>query len=160
MSQSSAGTRAPGRSKRKSRRLPNWLRWTRTMKTAFLDQLAASCDVAQAAAAIGVEPIQIYALYRRDARFREQWQEALAAGYQLLETRLMGHALDTGETLGPGTPPATQLALQLLQFRHGAAKPARRPPKTMTPPTAEQVDAAILKKLAAIERRKARDSQD
>lgn len=159
MNQASAGAATSRRSKRPSRRLPHWLRWNRAMKVAFLDHLAASCDVRQAAAAIGVEPIQIYALYRRDARFREEWQEALAAGYHLLETRLIGRALDAGETSGAATPPATQLALQLLQLRRGAGAKARTP-GTAPAPTPDQVDATILKKLAAIERRKALDPKD
>ena len=130
-------------------------RWSKAMKGAFLDHLAASGDVAQAARAIGRAPLQAYALYRRDARFRADWQEAVAAGYQLLEIRLIGQAL-TGGSDAPA--PAAQFALQLLQLQRGGAKPPRaKPPPRL--PTPEETDAAILKKLAAIERRKAGGSK-
>ncbi|MBX9814446.1 MAG: hypothetical protein K2X76_07070 [Sphingomonas sp.] len=136
------------------------VRWTPTLKNRFLDHLAASGDVQAAAAAIGVDPATAYALHRRDAKFREAWQEAIVAGYQLLETRLIGHALAGGGEALPGVagapPVSTQLALQLLQLHRGALK-APRPAKATRPPSPEETDAAILKKLAAIERRQACD---
>ncbi|RYD63816.1 MAG: hypothetical protein EOP58_10740, partial [Sphingomonadales bacterium] len=67
-----------------------WVRWTAKMRASFLDHLAATCNVKASAEFIGVDPVSVYALRRRDARFTEAWGEALALGYEMLETLLVG----------------------------------------------------------------------
>ncbi len=73
-----------------------WVRWTAKKKAAFLDHLAATCNVKESAAAIGVDPGSVYALRRHDAAFLADWHDALEAGYAMLETQLIGHALAGG----------------------------------------------------------------
>ena len=134
-----------------------WVRWTQRMKADFLDHLAATCNVKASAAAIGVDPVSVYNLRRHDLEFHEQWEQALSCGYQLLETQLVGHALagDGARDIANGDPahPVTvELALKLLAARRTAwAGRASRggPPRHRA--TKEETDAAIMKKLAAIE---------
>lgn len=138
-----------------------WVRWTRRMKAEFLDALAASCNVKGSAAAIGVGPVSVYALRRRDAEFAREWEIALESGYQLLETLVVGHVLsgasrDAGVAM-PDESPTIDMdtALRLLSaHRNAFGKPSHNagPPRQR----AEQADtdAAILKKLNAIEKRR------
>ena len=68
-------------------------RWTGLMKARFLDHLAATCNVSASARAIGVRGFDVHRLRRRDAAFASDWGTAIEAGYQLLETHLVGIAL-------------------------------------------------------------------
>lgn len=139
-------------------------RWTQTMKRAFLDHLAATCDVNAAAAAIEVDAESVHGLRRSDAAFAAGWGEALAAGYEMLETRLIGHALAGGAGMvgaaGRAEPIDAELALRLLSEHRGpaagASGRARRGGATARPASREQTDAAILRKLAQIERARGR----
>lgn len=136
-----------------------WVRWTARMKAAFLDELAATCNVLASAQAIGVTATSVYTLRRRDDAFAEAWQEALAQGYVMLETQLVGHALaGGGPVLANGDParPAidVDLALKLMgdHRERAAGKRAIGGPKPRTATRAD-TNAAILKKLKALESR-------
>lgn len=135
-----------------------WVRWSAKLKAAFLDHLAATCNVSEAAEAIGVEPCSVYVLRRRDPAFRAGWSEALMQGYEMLETQLVGHALSGGgaRTMANGDVARTggidvELAMRLLgQHRAAmAGKPFRGGPKLHTA-TREETNTAILKKLRAL----------
>jgi hypothetical protein len=137
-----------------------WVRWTKKMKAAFLDHLAATCNVKESAAEIGVDPVSVYGLRRHDAEFRANWADALACGYEMLETQLVGHALagdGSGELTGAAEsvgPISVDLALRLLTAHRNAmtGKMARGgPPRHRA--TKAETDAAILKKLAVVEKR-------
>jgi hypothetical protein len=124
--------------------------WSKARRAAFLDRLAETCNVQLASAAAGVRKEAVYALRRRDSEFEAAWKEALAQGYDVLETRLVGHALNGPD---PDEPLDVELAIRLLT-RHGNAL-AGRVPRTGSPPrraTREETDAAILKKIEMIER--------
>lgn len=133
-----------------------WVRWSQKKKDAFLDHLAATCNVKESAATAGVPLGSVYALRRKDARFLEQWGEALALGYEVLETRAVGHAL-----AGGGRRIADQgfgeididLALHLLQVHRNARGKPKRDGRPVMRATREETDRAILKKLDAYERR-------
>lgn len=135
-----------------------WIRWTKRMKADFLDHLAATCNVKAAAAAIGVNPGSVYALRRHDLSFVAEWDKALDHGYQLLETMLVGHALagGAGQEVDDGVPAFGKVevdsALRLLAARrnHGSERSRRGGPARHRATKAE-TDAAILKKLGAIE---------
>lgn len=140
-----------------------WVRWTAKKKAAFLDHLAATCNVKAAAAVIGVDPASVYALRRHDLDFAAAWHDALEAGYAMLETQLVGHALsgggarliDNGATDLTG-PIDVDLALRLLAAHktRAADRPRRGgPPRQLASP--DDTDAAILKKLRSMEQRKA-----
>lgn len=141
------------------------VRWTARMKAEFLDTLAATANVVAAANAIGVNPVSVYALRRRDPAFLAEWALALEQGYQMIETLLVGHVLASGDAVSPIARPDARApidfdaALRLLsqhraavcgggRTRRGGPKPHRA--------SDEETNAAILKKLAAIER--ARDA--
>lgn len=136
-----------------------WVRWTRRMKETFLDELAATCNVLASAEAIGVTATSVYALRRRDDAFAEAWQAALAQGYQMLETQLVGHALAGGGAALVNGDPAraaidVDLALKLMRDHRGQAG-RDRPVGGPRPRTATRADtnASIMRKLKAIESR-------
>ncbi|HEY0623523.1 hypothetical protein [Sphingomonas sp.] len=142
-----------------------WVRWTQAMRATFLDHLAATCNVKEAAAVIGVIPGSVYALRRREPQFAEQWEEAVTLGYQMLETRVIGHVLAGG---GPKDPLMCgvdstlgtidlEAALRLLgMHRNAAGKPRRNRPPVFAAP--EETDKVLLAKLRQIEARRARDA--
>ena len=144
-----------------------WVRWTARMRASFLDHLAATCNVRASADYIGVDPVSVYALRRRDTKFADAWGEALALGYEMLETLLLGHALsgDDGDVLNCGAetrsgPVSVDLALRLLTMhRNAEGKPKRGGPKRQFA-TRDETDAVLMKKLAAIEARRARVQQE
>jgi hypothetical protein len=70
-------------------------RWSKALKAQFLDHLAATCNVSASARAIGVSGPAAHRLRRRDEAFASDWGAAIEAGYQLLETHLVGIALVT-----------------------------------------------------------------
>ena len=139
------------------------VRWNRRMKAGFLDTLAATANVMVSAAAIGVDPVSVYALRRRDPAFLAEWGLALEQGYQLIETLLVGHVLASGGLASPVACPDERApidfdaALRLLnQHRatvHGAGRTRRGGPKLQRASDTE-TDAAILKKLAALDKRR------
>jgi hypothetical protein len=138
-----------------------WVRWTELRKGRFLDHLAISGNVTASAALIGVRVSSVYALRRRDAGFARDWQVAVESGYQLLETLLLGHVLsgarrDTGIAAPDGVTLDMDAALRLLAAHRGAA--AKRTDKPAPPgrdgAAIAQTDAAILRKLNAIDKRR------
>lgn len=136
-----------------------WVRWTRRMKDAFLDELAATCNVQGSAAAIGVSATSVYALRRRDDAFADGWQAALAQGYEMLEIQLVGHALAGGGAMLTNGDPArpaidVELALKLMSDHRGQAARGHAVGGPR-PKTASRADtnAAIMKKLKALEGR-------
>lgn len=132
------------------------VRVTRALRAAFLDHLAGSCNVRASAEAIGVNPVSIYKLRRRDPRFAAEWHEALLAGYQLLETELVGHALSGGNperTIDCATARIdVDTALRLLSAHRNALAGKWRGGPPLRRATTEETDKAILKKLDALDR--------
>jgi hypothetical protein len=137
-----------------------WVRWTDLKKSKFLDHLAISGNVSASAALVGVPVSAVYTLRRRDAGFSRDWQTAIDSGYQLLETLVLGHVLSgAARETGIATPDGTMLdmdaALRLLAAHRGAA--GKRADKTGSPNgrgANADTDAAILRKLNAIEKRR------
>lgn len=142
-----------------------WVRWTDEKKDLFLDHLAATCNVKQSAAVAGVDPVSVYGLRRRDPEFAAAWGDALALGYEMIETQLVGHALEgsgkaamTNGAVAKTGPIDVDLALRLLTH-HGGAMAGRRPqggPRRKRA-SRQETEAAILKRLTAIEARSADD---
>lgn len=134
--------------------------WDEEKTATFLDTLAATCNVSAAARAIGVQDVAlVYKRRRRDAEFVAAWGDALALGYQMLETQLVGHALAGGADADPldgGACAAVnvELALKLLkEHRDRPGKPkGGRPPSYAAP---EDTNQAILAKLDQLEKARA-----
>lgn len=127
-------------------------------------------------------PSGAYQLRKRDAAFADLWAEALAIGYERLETALLEHALigvnaiDLGEVIDaayagdhdddlagpmvPGsgfsvralTPANIQLALSLLS-RHDKPVDGRRLKGNQKPATPAETDAALQKQLDMLARK-------
>ena len=72
--------------------------WTSAKRAAFLEHLAATCNIAASARAVGMAPRGAHALKKRDAVFAADWAGAIEAAYETLEVRLLAYAL--GETEG------------------------------------------------------------
>ena len=72
--------------------------WTPAKRAAFLEHLAATCNVAASARAVGMAPRGAHALKARDAVFAADWAAAIEAAYETLEARLLAYAL--GEVEG------------------------------------------------------------
>jgi hypothetical protein len=133
-------------------------RWTDEAEAIFLDSLAASCNVTFAARACGFSREALYARRRRDPRFGERWDHALAIGYPRLEAALVKAAVDTMEGRPPDPespiPPMSArdaiAVLKLHQDRvHGTGK---RPGWRGRPRSLAEVKQSILGKLSAIHR--------
>jgi hypothetical protein len=135
-----------------------WVSWDDAKREAFLDHLAGSCNVKASALAAGVDPASVYALRRKDPEFAGQWHEALLAGYDVLETALIGYALaggDAGRAVGNMIDPIdVDTGLRLLSAHRNAlrGKASRGGPR-LRRATREETDAAILAKLDAYEKR-------
>jgi hypothetical protein len=68
--------------------------WTPENRARFLQTLIETCNVTTALAAVGMHISGLYAVRRRDAAFRAEWDEALEFGYTRLETRALEHAIE------------------------------------------------------------------
>lgn len=135
--------------------------WTVKQRAAFLDHLAATCNVSASAKATGVLAGTAYRMYRRDPEFAQAWDAALATGYAALETMLVARAMGAidipeGETAVPAVETIdTELALRVLGHHKRAAKSHA---STGAPPlrqsTEDETNAAILKKLRVLAKRR------
>lgn len=138
--------------------------WTIKQRTAFLDHLAATCNVSASAKASGVLPGTAYRMYRRDPEFARAWDAALATGYTALETMLVARAMGAleipqGETPVPAVETMdSELALRVLGHHKRAVKNNLN---TGAPPlrqsTEDETNAAILKKLRVLAKRRGVD---
>lgn len=144
-----------------------WIRWTRAMREAFLDHLAATCNVKQSARAAGVSHAAVYRLRRRDPGFAAAWGEALALGYQMLETQAVGHVL-AGQgagpiDLGPGEE-AIEIdlvaAMKLLTTHRNATGKPHRGGVGRKFADPDDTDRVLLGKLRQIERRAAAEARE
>ncbi len=142
--------------------------WTPAKRAAFLEHLAATCNVAASARAVGMAPRGAHALKARDAVFAADWAAAIEAAYATLEARLLAYALgeaegeveteadgvadgDAGaESRGAHFDP--RVAVQALGFRRRDAAAGGRGPSCKRATIAE-VEAALVAKLEAIARR-------
>jgi hypothetical protein len=136
-------------------------RWTDKNTVQFLDVLAATCNVRAAARAVGVsDACVVYTRRRRDPAFVAAWGEALALGYQMLETLLVGHALAGGADGEPmedgsegGSAVNVELALKLLKdHRDRPGKPQGGRPRRIARP--EDTNRVLLHKLEMLEKAK------
>lgn len=135
-------------------------RWTAAKRTAFLDLLAATGNIAATCRELDIWPSAAYKLRRTDTDFASAWTRAIRTGYDRLEAMLLakaGAAAEDAEATVDAGAIDTALALQMLRLREarqraqaaGTAKLQNRV-KRATP---EETDAAILKQLAVLDRR-------
>jgi hypothetical protein len=160
---------AGGNQRRLQRRKAADRGWTKARRTAFLDMLAATCNVTTASRHIGVQSASAYRLRRRDPHFAELWRAAILTGYDRLEEQLLraAGAEGTVNDIEPGSselepPPVDpKLAMELLRYHRGVPDGRPRSSRGATPrATREEAEAALLKKLDALEKRLAREQGD
>ena len=135
--------------------------WTAARRAVFLDHVAATCNIAASAEAVGLWPSSAYNLRRRDPDFAAQWHVALETGFDRLQAMLIERAMGPmtiaiGETPTPDISKMdTELAFRLIEFnrKQVSGGPKRGgPPKG--PAASEDVAcAAILKKLHVLRKR-------
>lgn len=141
--------------------------WTAARRQAFLDSLAQTCNVTMAVAAAGMGTTAVYQLRKTDPAFAGLWQEALALGYERLETALLQHALVgvnalevravSAEDAAPGVAEAE--AAGDTPASNDRAEPARRghpipgsgiAPDTLTPVQVQVALAMLNRRDAAL----------
>lgn len=141
--------------------------WTKAKRTAFLTELAASCNIRRASHAAGMTPSGVYLLRRRDAVFAEAWQAALEIGYERLETALVRRALEAvGDIdIDPADERAelvekmtVEQAIRILRqhresIRQGQPRERRQAARDVA--TQEGTDAALIKRIRMVERQRA-----
>lgn len=129
--------------------------WNKKNREAFLDHLAGSCNVKASAALAGIPAGSVYQARRRDPEFAEEWRVALLAGYDLIETHLVGRVLagsERDEAIDTAIGPIdVDTALRLLSAHRNALRGKWRGGPALQRATREATDKAILRKLAAMD---------
>ena len=137
--------------------------WTVAKRKVFLDTLAATCNVSEAARVAGMDRTSARNLRLRDGEFAQLWAEAFEQGEERLREECIARALgqvSTGDNpTGEREPIETgrfdaDLAMKLLAMRNRGATPPRRRPREL--PSQHDVDAALIARFDALDRRKAR----
>ncbi|MBO9580728.1 MAG: hypothetical protein J7498_07530 [Sphingobium sp.] len=103
---------APGvQPPRRQRRCPR--KWTKRRRSRFLEALAESCNVSEAARAAGMDRSSAYDLKDRDPEFLRGWRRALEQAHGELEWDLLKDAKEgdirTEVTFDPKTGEATKV---------------------------------------------------
>ncbi|MGH6650214.1 MAG: hypothetical protein ACREB7_03690 [Sphingopyxis sp.] len=144
------------------RRKAKPLRWTKARRTAFLTELAHSCNVRRAQKASGISMRGAYALRYRDPEFASQWQQALELGYARLEMALARRALEVlGELqLDEREEPLEKMTVEqaivvMNQHRRSVQQGSAHQRRLPRVATQEETDAVLLKKIAMIKRQRA-----
>lgn len=135
-------------------------RWTRRREAAFLDHLAVTCNVTAALKLVQISSAVAYKRRREVPAFAAAWDAAVRTGYGRLEAMLLARAgaatADALAAVDAGTVDP-DLAMRLLAM-HGtrmakAAAGTTKPNNRVRRATPEETDRAILKQLAALDRR-------
>jgi len=128
-------------------------------RQAFLDHLAACCNVTRSAAAAGLGVSTVYDARRRDPAFAQAWDEAIEAGYATLEALLieraaLGAGYVPGETRVPGPETIdTWLALDLLRLSRREKAPRGQAGAPQRRASEKELNAALDAQLDVLARR-------
>jgi hypothetical protein len=154
------GAIAGGKNRRLQVSVPKERGWTKAKRAAFLDMLAATCNVKASAQHVGMHPVGAYRLRRRDPQFADLWRAAILTGYDRLEEMLLAHAgagvndVAIGETEIEPAPFDPKMAMELLrQHRPTVEGRRKRPTGRLERTDRATAEAALLKKLDALARR-------
>jgi len=145
------------------RRKAKPLGWTKARRAAFLTELAHSCNVGRAHKAAGMGERGAYSLRRRDAEFARQWQSALELGYERLEMALLRRALEVlgelelDERAEPIEKMTVAQAIDVINLHRRSVQQGRAHQRRLCHvATQEETDAVLLKRIAMVERQRAR----
>jgi hypothetical protein len=144
------------------KRKPRAHEWTKAKRARFLDVLAATCNVEEAARSVKMTARSARGVRRRDGEFAILWAEAFALGEDRLREELVGVLL--GQVSSGNNPSAERtpvapgsfdqaLAIKVLQLRARGAPSLRARGSTL--PTQDDVDAALLARFETLDKRKA-----
>ena len=142
--------------------------WTAAKRGAFLDHIAATCNVTAAAQLVGMGHSGAHKLRRIDPEFSAQWGIALEAGFDRLQAMLIERAMgpmrvEIGETPMPDVSTMdTELAMRLLEHhrRTIAGAPKRRGGPAPSRATEEETNAELLKRLKILHKRNQKEAAD
>ncbi len=157
------GTGGSGGGKRVQIARARLRQWSPRVEERFLAALTATCNVKAACAEVGLTPASAYNHRNRWQRFAERWDAAIEIGYVQLECGLIHAAgnLLSGDGItevGPIRDMTADQAIHLLHMhKHQVHRLGRRPGLRAREPDIEDVRAEILRKAAALERRRALD---
>lgn len=137
--------------------------WTKARRAAFLTELAHSCNVSRAHKAAEMGERGAYALRRRDTEFAQQWQAALELGYERLEMALLRRALEVlgelelDERAEPVEKMTVAQAIDVMNLHRRSVQQGRAHQRRLCHvATQEETDAVLLKRIAMVERQRAR----
>lgn len=157
-----AGRRSAGTVRRRTRwgtqAVRTHVQWCDEIEDAFLDRLAATCNVHAACDEVGVGHTSVYRQRRLRADFAVKWQAALEQGYARLEAALLRAAAEAMEGVAfdadvPVAPVSAETALALLRFhRASVTGEGRRSGWRAPAKPIEAVKGEILARIEAIAR--------
>jgi len=163
MTESDGDWIVPGKNRRlvKPRGVDRRVKFGKARREAFLEHLAATCNVTASAAAVGISFSAIYRCRMRDPEFREAWVQALEQGYARLEAALLLRATSGGAApevrgdladAGPETVEEIDWVKGLELMRLRARLPDGRVPGGGAPQRApfDEVAAKLVKRLKAM----------
>lgn len=140
--------------------------WSRRDERVFLKHFRATCNVNASARAAGKSPTSAQDLRKRDPVFAADWDEALRDSHVRLHGKLIVYAEtkgkevaldDEGEPVEPSMADFDpDLALRLLKFHQDSLAGGRRGRPQPQRATEEELTAAILCGLDALNRRLAK----
>lgn len=137
--------------------------WTAARRKTFLTELAYSCNVTRACKAAEIWNASAYELRRRDAEFARQWQAALEMGYERLDMALARRALEVlgelelDERAEPVEKMTVAQAIEVMALHRRSVQQGRGYQRKLCHvATQEETDAVLLKRIAMVERQRAR----
>ena len=136
--------------------------WTAAKRSAFIEELAATCNVAASLRTVGMSAVSVYKLRKRSAEFRAQWAEALREGYAKLEMMLIERAMNgtvktvtrAGGAVDKTREYPNHVALALLRMHKDKVGEAET---AYTEQDLEEVRRRIVRKVAAVNVRAERE---
>ena len=75
-----------------SRRRPRQKRWNDTLRALFIEELYETCCVREALRKTGMSAAGLYKHRAKNSKFRQMWDDALDAGYAMLESEMLERA--------------------------------------------------------------------
>jgi hypothetical protein len=137
--------------------------WSRRDETVFLTHLRATGNISASARAAGKSPSSAHDLYDRDSIFAGGWDEALRHCRLRLHAKLIlftetgGKEVSAGDDGEPGEASMADfdpdLTLRVLKYLADCETGARRGRQPPLQASEEEVTAALLRNLDALDRR-------
>lgn len=143
--------------------------WTEEQESAFLDMLAATCNVLRACRHAAVDYRSAYRRRRQHPGFASAWRAAILTGYERLEEQLLAQLAaprpleeDGIDCVPPSIGPFdAKLAMELLRMHRATVENRAPTPRgRVVRVSREEAEAALNEKLDALARRLAAEGED